>query len=234
MSAQTVNKKRSQEETKSAPPVKKQKVAAPKKKSKGKKKNADKLAAYIKQGKQLVASFESVANQIIIWTDGSAAPSNPGPCGSGVYIESTDKKFNVKLYAGLGFSTNNIGELTAIYMALHYLNLNIEDIKDRPIAIVTDSDYSKNVLTGKWTAKANVELIREIQELLQQRHETNQVELHWIKGHVKFGPNELADSLAERGRQLSESETKGTLSSENSIVCKFKTVYGDYDMIKLS
>jgi len=95
-------------------------------------------------------------------------------------------------HRALGQATNNVGELTAIGLAL--------DILDQAgfqgeVHLLTDSQYSKGVLAQGWKAKANQELIAELKARLKRRKAT----IHWIAGHVGIPENERADVLANRG-----------------------------------
>lgn len=80
--------------------------------------------------------------------------------------------------------TNNRSELTAIQMA-------IEMIEDRPLLIRTDSLYSINVLTGKYNAHTNLDIIDEI--------DITGVIFEHVKGHSGEPGNELVDKYADKG-----------------------------------
>jgi ribonuclease HI len=124
---------------------------------------------------------------IVAYTDG-ACSGNPGPAGSGAFIEWPDGQ-KKEYFRFLGESaTNNIAELTAIQMAL-------EAVKERDakLEIRTDSGYSIGVLQKGWKAKANPELIAKIKEELAQRPHTH---LQYVPGHAGVAGNERADELA--------------------------------------
>lgn len=133
------------------------------------------------------------AGTILAFTDG-ACTGNPGPAGSGVVVRFPDGR-HVERHRALGQATNNIGELTAILMALEVLDA--EGVpSEAPVALFTDSDYAVGVLTRGWKAKANVELIAAIRQALRRRPG---ISLHWVAGHVGIAENERADALARRG-----------------------------------
>lgn len=123
---------------------------------------------------------------IVAYTDG-ACSGNPGPAGSGLFIEIDGQKQEYFRYLG-DRATNNIAELTAIQMAL-------EAVPDRAakLEIRTDSGYSIGVLQKGWKAKANPELIAKIREELRQRPNTH---LQYVPGHAGVAGNEKADELA--------------------------------------
>ena len=141
---------------------------------------------------------------LVAHTDG-ACSGNPGPGGWGVLMEARDNGKVVKtreLSGGEAQTTNNRMELMAAIMALETL--------ERPatIAIVTDSAYVKNGVTGwihgwkrnGWRTASkkpvkNVELWQRL-DAAQARH---QVTWKWIKGHAGHAENERADELAREG-----------------------------------
>jgi ribonuclease HI len=127
---------------------------------------------------------------VTVYTDG-ACSGNPGPAGSGVVIMQGGKTVH-EISESLGEATNNIAELTAIKLALEYLI----DHKDTEVTLFTDSNYCIGVLTKSWKAKANVELVADIKELLKSFTKLSM--LH-VKGHSGEIGNERADELAVRG-----------------------------------
>lgn len=133
-------------------------------------------------------------------TDGSCWP-NPGPGGWGWYIDRDRNASGSAIE-----TTNNIMELTAVRELLLAV--------DGPLYIYTDSQYVLGWLTEwhktwaakNWTRKGkpvkNRKLIQEILGLMVGRH----IEFEWVRGHQGFLLNELADALAERGREDAYSE----------------------------
>lgn len=129
---------------------------------------------------------------IVIYTDGSCKPTNPGPCGAGVlFVQDDEIKECRSLFLGEG--TNNVAELTAISVALDILEAR--NLSWESSIIVTDSKYAIGVLTGGWNAKKNVELIKGIRRKLENFPNT---ELQWIKGHSGDRFNDLVDELAKQ------------------------------------
>lgn len=137
----------------------------------------------------LLASLSS--ETIRAFTDG-ACRGNPGPAGSGVYIEFPDGR-RFELARSLGRATNNIAELTAIDLALDQLEREDTSL---PIAVLTDSSYSIGVLVKGWKAKANQELVARIRERVGRMPG---ITFHWVAGHVGTEGNERADALANEG-----------------------------------
>lgn len=138
---------------------------------------------------------------IDIFTDGAAEPSNPGPAGS-AFVVVHDGVEIARWSGHLGFTTNNIAEMTAALRAL-------EAVQDRPdlaITIVTDSQYVANGLTKwlpKWKANGwrtadrkpvkNRELWERLDELASRLPKLG---WQWVRGHSGNRWNEVADQLA--------------------------------------
>ncbi len=129
----------------------------------------------------------------IAFTDG-ACKGNPGPAGAGACVQLPDGR-RAELSLSLGTATNNVGELTAVGLALDALD-HAEWPADAPVALFSDSKYANGVLTQGWKAKANRELILGLRERLSARPG---LDFHWIAGHVGVDGNERADALANDG-----------------------------------
>lgn len=130
---------------------------------------------------------------ILAFTDG-ACKGNPGPTGAGAYVRLP----NGDAWEGalhLGRATNNVGELSAIGLALDLLD-DAGVPPAAPVALFCDSSYARGVLTQGWKAKANPDLIADIRAALKKRPG---VTVHWVAGHVGVHGNERADQLANLG-----------------------------------
>ena len=138
----------------------------------------------------LVASFAPDA--VLAFTDG-ACQGNPGPCGAGAVVKLPDGR-HLERSKALGTGTNNVGELSAIGLALDLLD-EASVPAGTAIEIMTDSKYANGVLALGWKAKANVPLIESLRRRLAQRR----VRIHWVAGHVGIPENERADELANQG-----------------------------------
>lgn len=131
------------------------------------------------------------------FTDG-ACKGNPGPCGAGAVVLIPDSE-PLEASRALGRGTNNIGELTAVGMALELME-TAGVAKDAHVVLFTDSKYSLGVLTQGWKAKANKELISGIKAQLKP---WKNLEIRWVAGHVGIKENERADQLAGAGMEKS-------------------------------
>ena len=130
---------------------------------------------------------------IVAFTDG-ACQGNPGPAGAGAVVTLADGT-KLEAWRALGIATNNVGELTAVGMAIDLLEeAGVES--DAAVSLFTDSKYTKGVLAQGWKAKANRELIGDIRERLQGWPNFT---IEWVAGHVGVAENERADELAGRG-----------------------------------
>jgi ribonuclease HI len=131
---------------------------------------------------------------IFFYTDG-ACSGNPGPAGSGVVVIQNDTVVH-EISQSLGVATNNIAELTAIKLGLEFL----KDHHSTPVTVYTDSTYSIGILTKNWKAKANVDLVGSIRQLMKP---FKRLKLTHVKGHSGHPGNERADLLAVRGSAAS-------------------------------
>ena len=122
-----------------------------------------------------------------IFTDGACIP-NPGPGGWG-FVAVRDGRSIKECSGGERGTTNNRMEITAIIQGL----LSIPP--GTMATIVSDSQHAINVISGAWRAKANRALVKEAQDLMQERR----IEFRWTRGHAGDRWNEHADALAARG-----------------------------------
>lgn len=129
----------------------------------------------------------------VCFTDG-ACKGNPGPAGAGAVVKLPDGTV-LEDSRHLGIATNNVGELTAVDMALDLLE-GASVPKSSAVALFTDSKYTVGVLTQGWKAKANQSLIRGIKDRLRA---WPNFDIQWVAGHVGLTENERADELAVRG-----------------------------------
>jgi len=147
------------------------------------------------QAEAAVASVQEIINgldpqSVRAFTDG-ACLGNPGPCGAGALVVFPDGT-TVERARDLGHGTNNVGELTALILALNILDEQQWPL-DAPAALFTDSSYAIGILTKGWKAKKNKELIAELRTLYARRAAAA---VHWVPGHAGLAENERADALA--------------------------------------
>ena len=129
---------------------------------------------------------------IEVYIDGSSK-GNPGPGGAGIVIvdSSTQETLSAQGVA-LGHVTNNQAEFLAHKHAL--LDLQTRGLSDHPIRILTDSQLVVGIFSQSWKARANLELVVKIRNLLRQ---FPKLTFAYVRGHNGNQGNELADSLAQ-------------------------------------
>jgi ribonuclease HI len=86
----------------------------------------------------------------------------------------------------LGEGTNQIAELSALYLAVS--NAESGD------TIFTDSMYGINIALGRWTARMHLPVV----DLLRQAVGERSITIEWVRGHSGNYWNELADEVANR------------------------------------
>lgn len=158
-----------------------------------------KTAKKREKAKAYVGPDPHPADAWIAYTDG-ACSGNPGPCGAGVVVLAPGGAKS-EGYAWLGRATNNVGELTAILIALESIPLEAHRV-----IVHTDSQYAIGVLVKGWKAKANVELIQQLKEELAKR---DAVDLVYVPGHSGVPLNERADELAREAITMRHSKPLG-------------------------
>jgi len=92
----------------------------------------------------------------------------------------------------LGHVTNNQAEFLALQHAL--IELKRRSLSEHPINILTDSQLVVGIFSQNWKAKANLELVMEIRNLLS---DFPKLSFGYVRGHNGNHGNELADSLAQ-------------------------------------
>lgn len=124
---------------------------------------------------------------IHVFTDG-ACSGNPGPAGIGAYLVYEQHKKQLSEY--IGEATNNIAELKAIKLGLEAIK---PEHREKPIVVYTDSSYCHGLLTKNWKPKKNIELVREVKEIVNK---FRYIGFKWVKGHSDNAGNNIADQLA--------------------------------------
>lgn len=117
-------------------------------------------------------------HRTIVATDGGCDP-NPG-LGAWAVV-SEDKS---GLSGAEDNTTNNEMELMAILVA-------VEEYPGH-LMVKSDSQYAIKVITGQWRAKANIDLVKQIQDAISDHGD---VEFTWVKGHADDQLNQAADQL---------------------------------------
>jgi ribonuclease HI len=138
-----------------------------------------------KRPRRVETPVEPRLGETLVWTDG-ACSGNPGAAGLGVVIVGDGAMREISEY--LGEATNNIAELRAILRGLQA----VED-RTRPVIVYSDSAYSIGLLTQRWKAKKNVELVEELRALVREFSDLRFVK---VLAHSGISLNERVDQLA--------------------------------------
>lgn len=137
----------------------------------------------------------------LIYTDGACHP-NPGTGGWGAFIKFGEKED--KIYGGQKPATNQQMEMMAAIKALEYIPEGSKAI------LFTDSKYLRDGITNwiygwkrnGWKTKEgrdvkNICHWQKLDELCSERN----VIFKWVRSHNGNLGNEIADTLAVRGRK---------------------------------
>ena len=123
------------------------------------------------------------------WSDGSSDNKNPLRPGGSAYIIFDSQGNEVKrMSKGFMGVTNNKMELLAIVSVVNSLPPNSS------VTIHSDSQYSINVLSGRWRASENLKVINLYRRLVAERN--IKVTFEWVRGHNGDVYNELCDQMA--------------------------------------
>ena len=133
---------------------------------------------------------------IEVYIDGSSK-GNPGPGGAGIVIQDKATQETIGIHRiPLGYVTNNQAEFLALKHAL--MELKNQRRSSNPVNILTDSQLVVGIFSQNWKAKANLELVMVIRDLIK---EFPQISFAYVRGHNGNPGNELADSLAQEAAE---------------------------------
>jgi ribonuclease HI len=140
---------------------------------------------------------------IEVYIDGSSK-GNPGPGGAGIVIQDATAKEITGIHGiPLGYVTNNQAEFLALKHAL--IELKTQGRSHDPVNILTDSQLVVGIFSQNWKARANLELVMEIRDLLK---DFPQLTFAYVRGHNGNHGNELADSLAQEAAESQKGTTR--------------------------
>lgn len=130
-----------------------------------------------------------MTSRVTINCDG-AARGNPGPAGAGAVVVDEDGLVLAEVAEGLGETTNNVAEYTAVIRGLE----EAERLGAREVLLRSDSQLLINQLIGRYRVKAPhlQPLHRRVRELMRV---FDRVDLE----HVPRERNAAADALANLG-----------------------------------
>ena len=148
-------------------------------------------------------------NALLLFTDGGAKP-NPGNCGAGV-VAFRNGAWSDSLAAGLGFGTNNLGEVFAFGMALDIglLAAGLEAPGGVPsYTVISDSTYAIGAITKGYTLSAAptapiYSLVQLARGKFRRLRRLVSLKVLWVKGHSDIEGNVRADRNASAGVAIS-------------------------------
>ena len=148
-------------------------------------------------------------NTLLLFTDGGAKP-NPGNCGAGM-VAFRNGVWSDSLAAGLGFGTNNLGEIFAFGMALE-IGLSAAG-QEAPgsgpsYAVISDSTYAIGAITKGYNLSAAPTdpiylLVQLARGKFRRLRRLVSLKILWVKGHCDIEGNERADRNASAGVAIS-------------------------------
>lgn len=143
-------------------------------------------------------------DKVLAWTDGSCCKEKFG--GWAYHVEHGERF--IQGSGGAEATTISMMEMEAVRQVLLRLS-----VMPNPLEIRSDSQYVVRTFTDwihgwkdcGWTTAAgtpvkNVEMVKEVWELLQQHRTRRPVALVWVRGHAGERGNEICDVLCGRAR----------------------------------
>ena len=135
-----------------------------------------------------------IENSYSAFIDGSSDNKNPLRPGGSAYIIFDSQGNEVKrMSKGFMGVTNNKMELLAIVSVVNSLPPNSS------VTIHSDSQYSINVLSGRWRASENLKVINLYRRLVAEKN--IKVTFEWVRDHNGDVYNELCDQMAREEYQ---------------------------------
>ena len=122
--------------------------------------------------------------------------------GTALYKCSGQIQARSREHPNVKTTTNNLAELVAFTRALRWA-YESPRAYGRPICMRYDSMYAAHIATGVWRAKKHKAMAEEArQEWTRLKRATGgRLWMAHVRGHSGHEWNDLADRLAERGRQ---------------------------------
>jgi ribonuclease HI len=128
-------------------------------------------------------------SSLIVSCDG-AARGNPGPAGAGSQLTTRDGDVVAEIAEGLGETTNNVAEYTAVILGLERAG----ELGATDVLLRSDSQLLINQLTGVYKVKA-VHLLPLYRRIKQLASDFERIRFE----HVPRERNTEADRLANEG-----------------------------------
>lgn len=120
-----------------------------------------------------------------LYTDGGYSMS--ADFGAFAYVILQDGELLHRHAEKIEHETNNRAEIKAILYGVQALPNNSE------VEVFSDSQYALGVLSGKYMAKKNTDLVGKYKKMVATKH--MKVSYNWVRGHNGDKWNELCDQL---------------------------------------
>lgn len=120
-----------------------------------------------------------------LYTDGGYSMS--ADFGAFAYVILQDGELLHKHAEKIEHETNNRAEIKAILYGVQALPDNSE------VEVFSDSQYALGVLSGRYRAKKNPDLVNKYKKMVATKH--MKVSYNWVRGHNGDKWNELCDQL---------------------------------------
>lgn len=120
-----------------------------------------------------------------LYTDGGYSMS--ADFGAFAYVILQDGVLLHKYAEKIEHETNNRAEIKAILYGVKALPNNSE------VEVFSDSQYALGVLSGRYRAKKNPDLVNKYKKMVATKHMS--VSYNWVRGHNGDKWNELCDQL---------------------------------------
>ena len=98
-------------------------------------------------------------------------------------------------FLGASVGSNNTAELSAFAHSLRWI---LKCHESGGIVLRGDSEYAMNIGSGKWRAKANIELVASVRSLWNEVAVSFEIVTEHVRAHEGHRWNERADHLAFR------------------------------------
>lgn len=164
---------------------------------------------------------------VYLYTDGSCAPTNPGPGGIGIYCCDAENNpiFSIASYV-CDTATNNQMEYLAMLVAIKSLKSKALEGKFRDAIIATDSKILHNTIeNSNFNSSGNNPILSNLREKIVDaiKKSTIRVRTAWVPREK----NAIADNLSKKGSRKYYSDIQGLDISLETFQKKTKKYYSD-------
>ena len=104
-----------------------------------------------------------------------------------------------RLFSGATCLSNNVAELSNVYIAGNYVLAHVGSDDCRPVQFCTDSRYAAFVARSAWKANSHRALVTSTSRLVSLMLLTVHLKWYWVRGHSSSELNAQADVLAKSG-----------------------------------